>query len=102
MRSPESKTLIFQGDWGRIPQQVSAGYDQGTTCRRVVNVWDIVVLWDIRYNTIIYAKKGMGQMKEWQELLLYVDQYVYVEGEEEIIIKYGPDAEKAQLAYERR
>lgn len=40
-------------------------------------------------------------MKEWQELLLYVDQYVYVEGEEEIIIKYGPDAENAQLAYER-
>lgn len=40
-------------------------------------------------------------MKEWQELLSYIDYYVYVDAEEEIIIKHGPSANAALSAYEK-
>lgn len=40
-------------------------------------------------------------MKEWQELLNHIDQYIYIEAEEEIIIKHGPGADEALAAYER-
>lgn len=38
-------------------------------------------------------------MKEWQELLNYIDYYVYVEEEEAIIIKHGTKADAAFAEY---
>lgn len=40
-------------------------------------------------------------MKEWQELLEYIDYYVYLDDEEGIVIKQGTESDKALAAYER-
>lgn len=39
-------------------------------------------------------------MKELQPILEHIDSYIYVDEEEEIVVKHGPDAEKAQQVYE--
>ena len=39
-------------------------------------------------------------MKELQTLLEYIDSYIYVDDEEEIVVKHGPFAAKAQQVYE--
>lgn len=40
------------------------------------------------------------EMKEWQELLNYINEYVYMDEEEEIVIRYSAKAADAQRAYD--
>lgn len=45
---------------------------------------------------------GKGSiMKEWNDLILYKENYIYVEDNEEIIIRHGEDADRANELYER-
>ena len=39
-------------------------------------------------------------MKEWKELLKYINEYVYMQEDEEIVIRYSARAREAQVAYE--
>lgn len=40
-------------------------------------------------------------MKEWNELLEYIDEYVYMQEDEEIVIRYSAKAENAKRVYEK-
>lgn len=39
-------------------------------------------------------------MKEWKELLKYINEYVYMQEDEEIVIRYSARASEAQKAYD--
>lgn len=40
-------------------------------------------------------------MKEWNELLEYIDEYVYIQEDEEIVIRYSARAENAKRVYDK-
>ena len=40
-------------------------------------------------------------MKEWNELLVYIDEYVYIQEDEEIVIRYSARADKAIRVYDK-